>query len=166
MRNLIIVLLASLVGTFSLIVHALPDKLPDDLVWQTNLSDPIFADSNAKRGGRFRSFVTTFPLTLRLVGPDSNGSFASYMRANNLSLVGIHPNTLKPIPELATEWALGSDGHTIYFHLDPDARWSDGTPVTADDYVFGLELNIFWRRGITTTLTRSSLVWLNTMTTP
>jgi microcin C transport system substrate-binding protein len=139
MRNLIIVLLASLVGTFSLIVHALPDKLPDDLVWQTNLSDPIFADSNAKRGGRFRSFVTTFPLTLRLVGPDSNGSFASYMRANNLSLVGIHPNTLKPIPELATEWALGSDGHTIYFHLDPDARWSDGTPVTADDYVFGLE---------------------------
>jgi len=139
MRNLIIVLLASLTGIFSLSVHALPDKLPDDLVWQTNLSDPIFADSNAKRGGRFRSFVTTFPLTLRLVGPDSNGSFASYMRANNLSLVGIHPNTLKPIPELATEWALGSDGHTIYFHLDPDARWSDGTPVTADDYVFGLE---------------------------
>jgi microcin C transport system substrate-binding protein len=139
MRNLIIVLLASLAGTFSLSVHALPNKLPDDLVWQTNLSDPIFADSNAKRGGRFRSFVTTFPLTLRLVGPDSNGSFASYMRANNLSLVGIHPNTLKPIPELATEWALGSDGHTIYFHLDPDARWSDGTPVTADDYVFGLE---------------------------
>lgn len=139
MRNLIIVLLASLTGIFSLSVHALPDKLPDDLVWQTNLSDPIFADPNAKRGGRFRSFVTTFPLTLRLVGPDSNGSFASYMRANNLSLVGIHPNTLKPIPELATEWALGSDGHTIYFHLDPDARWSDGTPVTADDYVFGLE---------------------------
>ncbi|MBU0538029.1 MAG: extracellular solute-binding protein [Gammaproteobacteria bacterium] len=133
------VLLASLTGIFSLSVHALPDKLPDDLVWQTNLSDPIFADPNAKRGGRFRSFVTTFPLTLRLVGPDSNGSFASYMRANNLSLVGIHPNTLKPIPELATEWALGSDGHTIYFHLDPDARWSDGTPVTADDYVFGLE---------------------------
>lgn len=139
MRSLISILLTTLISVFSLGLQALPETLPPDLVWQTNVSDPIFADPNAKRGGRFRTFVTTFPLTLRLVGPDSNGSFASYMRANNLSLVGIHPNTLKPIPELATEWAFGSDGHTIYFHLDPDARWSDGTPVTADDFVYGLE---------------------------
>ncbi len=118
---------------------ALPKELPAELNWQTNLSDPIFADPAAKRGGRYRTFVTTFPLTLRLVGPDSNGSFAGYMRANNLGLVGIHPNTLQPLPELATHWAFGDDGHTIYFRLDPDARWSDGKPVTADDYLFALE---------------------------
>ena len=139
MRNLILFLLGITLGSLSLNTLALPEKLPADLVWQTNHSDPIFADPNAQRGGRFRTFVSTFPLTLRLVGPDSNGSFAGYMRANNLSLVGIHPNTLKPIPELATEWAFGEDGHSIYFRLDPEARWSDGTPVTADDYVFGLE---------------------------
>ena len=118
---------------------ALPNALPAKLEWQSNDADPIFASPEAKRGGRFRSFITTFPLTLRLVGPDSNGSFASYMRANNLSLVGIHPNTLNPIPELATHWAFGEDGHSIYYRLDPDARWSDGTPVTADDYTFALE---------------------------
>ncbi len=73
------------------------------------------------------------------MGPDSNGSFASYMRANNLGLVGIHPNTLNPIPELATHWAFGDDGRSIYYRLDPDAKWSDGRPVTADDYVFALE---------------------------
>tara|TARA_R110001592_G_scaffold217488_7_gene471244 strand:+ start:7454 stop:9262 length:1809 start_codon:yes stop_codon:yes gene_type:complete len=139
MRKLVLFFLINAITVFSLSVQALPDNLPADLVWQTNVSDPIFADPTAQRGGRFRTFVTTFPLTLRLVGPDSNGSFAGYMRANNLSLVGIHPNTLKPIPELASHWALGSDGHSIYFRLDPDARWSDGTPVTADDYVFGLE---------------------------
>ncbi|WP_295877645.1 extracellular solute-binding protein [uncultured Zhongshania sp.] len=139
MRNLILFLLGITLGSLSLNTLALPEKLPADLVWQTNHSDPVFADPNAQRGGRFRTFVSTFPLTLRLVGPDSNGSFAGYMRANNLSLVGIHPNTLKPIPELATEWAFGTDGHSIYFRLDPEARWSDGTPVTADDYVFGLE---------------------------
>ncbi|MBD2859896.1 ABC transporter substrate-binding protein [Spongiibacter sp. KMU-158] len=117
----------------------LPDTLPENLNWQTNNKDPIFADPNALRGGRFRSFITSFPLTLRLVGPDSNGSFAGYMRANNLSLVGIHPNTLNPIPELASHWAFGSDGRSIYYRLDPDARWSDGRPVTADDYLFAME---------------------------
>ncbi|WP_233208746.1 extracellular solute-binding protein [Zhongshania marina] len=139
MRNILLCILAALAGFMSLGVQALPEKLPSDLVWQSNLNDPIFADPRAQRGGRYRSFVITFPLTLRLVGPDSNGSFASYMRANNMSLVGIHPNTRNPIPELATQWAFGDDGHSIYFRLDPDARWSDGTPVTADDYVFGLE---------------------------
>ncbi len=129
-----------LIAVFSSpLVRALPSALPSGLDWQSNLSDPIFADPSAKPGGRYRTFVTTFPLTLRLVGPDSNGSFAGYMRANNLSLVGIHPNTLNPLPELATHWAFGDDGHSIYFRLDPDARWSDGKPVTADDYVFGLE---------------------------
>ena len=117
---------------------SLPAQLPEQLQWQSNDSDPIFASAEAKRGGRFRSFVTTFPLTLRLVGPDSNGSFASYMRANNLGLVGIHPNTLRPIPELATHWAFGDDGHSIFYRLDPDARWSDGKAVTADDYLFAL----------------------------
>ena len=139
MRNILLCILAALASLMSLGVQALPEKLPSDLVWQSNLNDPIFADPRAQRGGRYRSFVITFPLTLRLVGPDSNGSFASYMRANNMSLVGIHPNTRNPIPELATQWAFGDDGHSIYFRLDPDARWSDGTPVTADDYVFGLE---------------------------
>ncbi len=118
---------------------ALPSELPADLEWETNNSDPIFADPNAQRGGRFRSFMTAFPLTLRLVGPDSNGSFAGYLRANALGLVSAHPNTLRPIPELATHWAFGADGKTIYYRLDPDARWSDGVPVTADDYLFTLE---------------------------
>ena len=79
--------------------HAVP-QLPPNLQWQTNDTDPIFADPNAKRGGRFRTFISSFPPTLRLVGPDSNSSFAGYIRANNLGLVSMHPNTLKPIPEL------------------------------------------------------------------
>lgn len=114
-------------------------KLPENLQWQTNNTDPVFADPNAKRGGRFRTFIPSFPPTLRLVGPDSNSSFAGYLRSNNLSLVNMHPNTLNPIPELATHWAFDTDGKTVYFKLDPDARWSDGKPVTADDYVFALE---------------------------
>lgn len=116
-----------------------PAQLPENLDWQTNLEDPVFASAEAQRGGRFRTFMTSFPLTLRLVGPDSNGSFAGHLRSNALGLVGMHPNTLKPIPELASHWAFDEDGKTVYYRLDRDARWSDGRPVTADDYLYTLE---------------------------
>jgi microcin C transport system substrate-binding protein len=111
-------------------------RLPANLQWETNHEDPIFASDQALRGGRFRAFMLSFPLTLRRVGPDSNGAFAGFLRANHLGLVSVHPNTLKPIPELATHWAFGEDGKTVYYKLDPDARWSDGKPVTADDYLY------------------------------
>ena len=114
-------------------------QLPPNLQWQTNDTDPTFADPNAKRGGRFRTFMMSFPATLRMVGPDANGGFSSYLRGNSMTLVGMHPNTLNPIPGLATHWAFDPDAKTMYFKLDPDARWSDGVPVTADDYVFTLE---------------------------
>lgn len=118
---------------------SLPEKLPDTIQWQTNNSDPVFADPNAKPGGRYRTFMMSFPLTLRRVGPDSNGSFAGFIRSNHLGLVDRHPNTLQPIPQLATHWAFGDDGKTLFFKLDKAARWSDGKPVTADDYLFALE---------------------------
>lgn len=41
-----------------------------------------------------------------------------------------------PEPELAESWDISDDGMTYTFHL-ADAQWSDGTPVTADDFVFG-----------------------------
>jgi oligopeptide transport system substrate-binding protein len=44
-----------------------------------------------------------------------------------------------PIPAGATSWDTSPDGLTWTFHLRRDARWSDGVPVTADDYVFGLQ---------------------------
>jgi microcin C transport system substrate-binding protein len=78
-------------------------------------------------------------MTFRTVGPDSNGNFRSAILDNDLSLINIHPNTLNIIPELATHWAFGKDKKTMYFKLNPNARWSDGKPVSASDYVFTLE---------------------------
>tara|TARA_B100000809_G_scaffold198191_1_gene197962 strand:- start:1583 stop:3160 length:1578 start_codon:yes stop_codon:yes gene_type:complete len=37
---------------------------------------------------------------------------------------------------MATHWSVQEDQRTIYFRLDPDARFSDGESVTAEDYVF------------------------------
>lgn len=131
--------LACSVTNESLGKHQLPPTLPGDLAWQTNDADPEFADPKAQRGGAYRTYMTGFPATLRLVGPDSNGGFAGFLRPNQLATTTRHPNTLKHIPQLATHWAFGADGRSVFYKLDPKARWSDGKPITADDYLFAIQ---------------------------
>lgn len=114
--------------------------LPADLAWESNDTDPVYADPAARRGGTFHTFMTSFPLTLRLYGPDSNGGFAGYVRETNLPLLSTHPITGNPMPMLANQWAFGSDHKTLYFRLNPKARWSDGKPVTVDDFLFTLKM--------------------------
>jgi peptide/nickel transport system substrate-binding protein len=45
-------------------------------------------------------------------------------------------------PQLAKSWSVGADGLDVTFVLRDDARWSDGTPVTADDVRFTWELQV------------------------
>ena len=44
----------------------------------------------------------------------------------------------KPVPGVATSWEPSSDGLTWTFHLRHGAQWSDGSAVTADDFVYGV----------------------------
>ena len=114
-------------------------QLPDNLQWLTNNEDPVYASPDAIKGGTLNDWLASFPLTLRTVGPDSNGSFRGNLLGNQMQLVQVHPNTRKLIPGLATHWAYGDDNKTMYFKLNPKARWSDGVPVTAHDFVFTFE---------------------------
>ncbi|MDO4204477.1 MAG: peptide ABC transporter substrate-binding protein [Selenomonadaceae bacterium] len=41
-----------------------------------------------------------------------------------------------PQPALAERWDISPDGRTYTFHLRPGICWSDGTPITADDFVY------------------------------
>ncbi|MDO4198522.1 MAG: ABC transporter substrate-binding protein [Erysipelotrichaceae bacterium] len=41
-----------------------------------------------------------------------------------------------PVPSIAESWDISDDGLTVTFHLRNDAKWSDGTPVTAADFVY------------------------------
>ena len=112
---------------------------PVDLDWLTNDADPVYASAEAIQGGIFRVAISSFPLTFRTVGPDSNTSFRSAILGNQLSLIGLHPNTDNSVPGLATHWAFGKDKKTMYFKLNKTARWSDGTPVTSHDFAYTLE---------------------------
>ncbi|PTM97226.1 peptide ABC transporter substrate-binding protein [Mycoplana dimorpha] len=45
----------------------------------------------------------------------------------------------KIIPGAAETWDLSDDGLTYTFKLRSDAKWSDGSPVTAEDFVFSFQ---------------------------
>ncbi|HEY0209253.1 ABC transporter substrate-binding protein [Acerihabitans sp.] len=54
----------------------------------------------------------------------------------------VAPNPAKAdeiIGELATSWDVGNDSKTFTFHLDPAAKFADGSPVTAEDAAFSLQ---------------------------
>ncbi len=55
-------------------------------------------------------------------------------------LTQYNPKTLEPMPGIAEKWTLSPDGRTYHFYLRSGARWSNGDPVTAQNFVFS------WRR--------------------
>ncbi|MGR5266173.1 extracellular solute-binding protein [Vibrio astriarenae] len=116
-------------------------SIPANLNWQSHLNEPLFASEEAKFGGTLRSHMASFPQTLRSVGPDANSGLRHYFMDGTPKLAARHPNTGKWIPQLAKAWAFADDNQTVYFQLDPKARWSDGEKVTADDYLFMLTYN-------------------------
>ena len=55
-------------------------------------------------------------------------------------LTDLDPVTLDPIPAIAESWSPSDDFRTWTFRLREEAKWSNGTAVTADDFVRS------WRR--------------------
>ena len=51
-------------------------------------------------------------------------------------LVSEDPKTLKPVPGVAEKWDISEDGLVYTFHLRKNAKWSNGDPVTAHDFVY------------------------------
>ena len=111
--------------------------LPSDLTWKNGLEQPEIGDPAAKKGGTFRYFISSFPPTIRPFGPNSNNSFRGELYDNvEISLIDLHPETGEIIPGVAREWAVGKDGKTVFFRLDPDAKYNDGVPVKAIDFMW------------------------------
>ena len=57
-------------------------------------------------------------------------------------LVEYHPKTLAAIPALAERWVVNNDSSEFVFHMRRNARWSNGDPITAPDFVYSI------RRGL------------------
>ncbi|MBM4153047.1 MAG: peptide ABC transporter substrate-binding protein [Kiritimatiellaceae bacterium] len=51
-------------------------------------------------------------------------------------LVSDSPTGGDPVPGVAQRWDISPDQTVYTFHLRPEAKWSNGDPVCADDFVF------------------------------
>ncbi len=51
-------------------------------------------------------------------------------------LVQYDVKTSDPVPAVAEKWETSADGLTWTFHLRSNAKWSNGDPVTAGDFVY------------------------------
>jgi ABC-type oligopeptide transport system substrate-binding subunit len=90
---------------------------PPDEVWTNNGSEPEWIDPGKCSDSAGGTVVSN--LFAGLVEPD--------------------PVTLEPIPDIARSWEISDDGRRYTFFLR-ESGWSDGTAVTAHDFVYS------WRR--------------------
>lgn len=122
---------------------ASPSDIPQDLVWKDGMEQPEIGDPAARKGGVFRRYIETFPPTIRPFGDNSNNSFRGDLYDYiDMPLVALHPETMELIPGLARQWAVSSDGRTVYFRIDPEARYSDGKPVLARHFQIGAYIRV------------------------
>lgn len=57
-------------------------------------------------------------------------------------LVEYDPQTLEPVPAIAERWEPNADSTEYTFYLRKNAKWSNGEPITAQDFVYTM------RRGL------------------
>jgi microcin C transport system substrate-binding protein len=103
--------------------------------WETNSDFDLLGDPRAVKGGVFRDDLLEFPGTLRIYGPEITILNYHLQLMVYESLLGLHPTTLQFIPGLATHWQISPDKLEYRFRLNPNGRFSDGTPVTSEDVV-------------------------------
>lgn len=104
--------------------------------WDTNTTYDLIGDPRAVRGGTLREYQLDFPGSMRIYGPAVTAFNFYYIQSTVYeNLLGLHPTTLDYIPALATHWQISPDKLTFRFRIDPNARFSNGEPVTAHDVV-------------------------------
>ncbi len=63
----------------------------------------------------------------------------SVMLALFEGLTTLDPVTMAVRPGVAQSWDISENGLTYTFHLDPQARWSNGDLVTSGDFLFSIQ---------------------------
>jgi oligopeptide transport system substrate-binding protein len=65
-----------------------------------------------------------------------SGTMAAPMLSDMVEGLVARTPAIRPAPGVAERWDVSADGLTYTFRLREGLRWSDGTPLTADDFVY------------------------------
>ncbi|MCB1191385.1 MAG: ABC transporter substrate-binding protein [Leptospiraceae bacterium] len=116
-------------------VQSVPwEKSMDSIPEQLRSENPI-ASPNAVKGGIFRIYAHQFPKSLNYY-LEQFATTAEIFTLMHETLTKNHPVTLEKLPNLAKSWEISQDKKKYTFHIDQNAQWSDGKPVTAHDVLF------------------------------
>src|SRR5277367_3327487 len=74
------------------------------------------------------------------IDPAKISDYTDYMASANLydGLANVDSKG-NLVPELASSWDLSPDASNVTFHLRPDAKFQDGSPVEAEDVVYSVD---------------------------
>jgi peptide/nickel transport system substrate-binding protein len=74
------------------------------------------------------------------IDPAKISDYTDYMASANLydGLANVDPKG-NLVPELASSWDVSPDASSVTFHLRPDAKFQDGSPVEAEDVVYSVD---------------------------
>lgn len=108
-----------------------PDYAP---VEGTGEFDPI-AVKSARPCGSITLWGSSMPKSFNM-WEDYNSFSAELMGLMFEPLVSLHSTEDREIGVLAETWEISEDGKTFTFKLYPNAKWSDGKSVTAEDVQF------------------------------
>lgn len=85
-------------------------------------------------------FVYALPQNVDTLDPQTAARQSSYLVIGSIfqGLCGIDDQG-EVVPGAAKKWEANADYTQFTFHLYKDAKWSDGRPVTADDFLFAIQ---------------------------
>lgn len=108
---------------------------PADIPWQDAAGHPPAGCPDARTGGVVRLCnAGPFPANFLRFGSRQVQFFhQNLLAATEIPLVGRHPRTGTPTAGVAEAWA--TVGNTVYFRINPRARYTNGSPVNARDYL-------------------------------
>jgi oligopeptide transport system substrate-binding protein len=100
---------------------------------------PILTTGTAAQdeGKVFRAHQITYP---DVVDPQKS-SFTSEIAIMNLAYEGLTrlDTNQETVPAAAESWEYNEDATQITFHLRPDLIYSDGSPLTAENFRYAIE---------------------------
>lgn len=108
------------------LVHSGCFSTPEPSTYYGTVVTPKAQEFRWSNGGLPQTFDPAFAAA----PPDTD-----VVRALFEGLTDYDPQTLAPVPAVATRWESSTDGRVWTFYLRDNARWTNGENVTAQDFV-------------------------------
>jgi microcin C transport system substrate-binding protein len=113
-----------------------------DLKYAADFKHFDYVNPDAPKGGRLTTIGTQASLTFDSFNPYIlRGDAAQGFELTYDSLMTRALDEPDAVYGLVADWAeVADDRHAVTFHIRPEAKWADGTPITAADCAFTIDI--------------------------